>query len=431
MLSTQVSYGVGQIAGQVFRDIPSFLLLFFLTNVVGIEPAIAGIAIFAPKLIMGVGCDMMVGILSDKWRRRFAWHNWLLAGAIIAPIAMIMLFRVPAGSQSLQIAYIVIVFSFYMAAFAIFSVPYLAIASTLTADPHQRTVLMGWRLAFTAIGVLIASGLAPAYTARMGGDQSAYQSMAILLAVICSISLITAYLGSRRAATPSASISDTEVALSFSMKQLWSVLSLPRFALLLAVNILQLAGSGMAYAAMLYFLIYNMARADAFELIGLLVLLTAAGIILAQPVWVALSKRFGKKRIYVVSTLLYAMALLGYGASPELNIYFVYLFAFLLGVGNSGWAMLGFSIVADIAAEGNGGLYSAVWVAADKVGFALGGTLLVGIVLSTFGFSAANAVAGVPQSASAITGILFAFAVIPAIMNIVAACLFGRWGQVA
>jgi len=44
-IGTQVSYGTGQIADQIFRDIPSLLLLFFMTNVLGISPAIAGTAI--------------------------------------------------------------------------------------------------------------------------------------------------------------------------------------------------------------------------------------------------------------------------------------------------------------------------------------------------------------------------------------------------
>ena len=37
-LGGQVGYGFGQIAGQVFRDVPSLLLLFFMTTVLGISP---------------------------------------------------------------------------------------------------------------------------------------------------------------------------------------------------------------------------------------------------------------------------------------------------------------------------------------------------------------------------------------------------------
>lgn len=43
-LPTQIAYGAGQVAGQVFRDVPSLLLLFFMTSVLGVSPALAGSA---------------------------------------------------------------------------------------------------------------------------------------------------------------------------------------------------------------------------------------------------------------------------------------------------------------------------------------------------------------------------------------------------
>lgn len=59
-LPTQIAYGVGQIAGQVFRDVPSLLLLFFMTSVLGVSPALAGSAIFLPKLIGGA---LIIGLI--------------------------------------------------------------------------------------------------------------------------------------------------------------------------------------------------------------------------------------------------------------------------------------------------------------------------------------------------------------------------------
>lgn len=38
------------VASQLFRDAPSLLLLFYPTNVMGIAPAIAGMAIFVPEV---------------------------------------------------------------------------------------------------------------------------------------------------------------------------------------------------------------------------------------------------------------------------------------------------------------------------------------------------------------------------------------------
>ena len=294
-LGGQIGYGTGQIAGQIFRDVPSLLLLFFMTTVLGIAPAIAGAAIFIPKLIWGVGCDLAVGVLSDRWQHRIARRWWLLAGAIGAPLAIIALFHVPEAATGIRVAYVAAMFSLYMAVFACFSVPYLAIAGELTASAGQRNVLMAWRLVFTSAGVVIAGALAPAIIQTHGGGQAGFEAMALVLAAICPVALLVAFVsigpGTRsEQQTPRARISVREAA---------AILARPRFSVLLGANLLQLAGSGMGYAAMLYFLKYNMARGDAFELIGGLVLTMCAGIILAQPGWIWLASRIGKKNAYL------------------------------------------------------------------------------------------------------------------------------------
>lgn len=426
-LGTQIGYGIGQIAGQVFRDVPSLLLMFYMTTVLGIAPAAAGSAIFLPKLVFGVGCDMAVGVLSDRWQRRIARRWWLLVGALGAPLAMILLFHVPNGSATLKVGYVAAMFSLYMAVFASFSVPYLAISGELTADARGRTVLMAWRLVFTSVGVLISAALAPALVQANGGGQAGYEAMARVLAVICPVALLIAFLTiSRRPLVPAPA-----ARARLSPGQAVAILLRPRFAVLCGVNILQLAGSGMGYAALLYFLAYNMGRGDALQVIGGIVLAACIGIVAAQPMWVAVAGRIGKRRGYIAASLLFALSYVVWGLSARWGVTASFVISFVSAIGNSGWAMLGFSMVSDIAGddEAHGGLYSAAWIASDKIGFALGGTLLVGLILSGFGFDAQRAVQGLPQSDTALLGVVFAFGLVPAAFNFIGAVVLARWGR--
>lgn len=426
-LGTQLCYGVGQIAGQVFRDVPSLLLLFFLTTVLGVAPAVAGAAIFVPKLVFGVGCDMAVGVLSDRWQRRIARRWWLLAGAVGAPLAMVLLFHVPDGSTTLRVAYVAMAFSFYMAVYASFSVPYLAISGELTSSPQARTVLMAWRLVFTAVGVLVASAVAPAIVQARGGGQPGYEAMAVVLAVICPTAiLVTFFTISRRPLAP-----PPEGQLRLSFRQAVAALRKPRVAVLCGVNIMQLMGSGMGCASLLYFLAYNMGRGDALKVIGGIVLAACAGIVVAQPMWVAIAARFGKRRGYILGSFVHSLSCIVWVLSAGADVKTIYLLSFVAAIGNSGWAMLGFSMISDIAGgdEAHGSPYSAAWVASDKIGFALGGTLLVGVILSGFGFDSARAVQGLPQSELALIGVMFAFGFVPAALNLSGAAILARWGQ--
>ncbi len=427
-----VGYGVGQVAGQVFRDVPSLLLLFFLSTVVGIDVGLAGAAIFFPKFVFGIGSDMLVGILSDRWKQRIARRWWLLAGALLAPLAMIMLFHVPEGSDTLRISYVVVAFSLYMAVFASFSVPYLAMAGELAGTSSDRTLLMAWRLVFTAIGVLVAGALAPMLVERFGGGQAGYERMALVLAAICPISLLIAFFASAR---PQGEASDPESLNArisrMSPAEVIAILWRPRFRTLFAANLLQLIGSGMGYAALLYFLSYNMGRTDALSVVGLIVLAACVGIIVAQPMWVWVAGRFGKVQGYVAGSLIYSLSYLIWMFSAQAGVAFAVFLSFTAAIGNSGWAMTSFSMLADISGEdeANAGLYSAAWVAADKIAFALGGTLLVGLILSVFGFDTQAAMTGAPQSDAALLGVAIAFGLVPPLLNMGGAVLLGLWSR--
>jgi glycoside/pentoside/hexuronide:cation symporter, GPH family len=427
-LTAQIGYGAGQVAGQIFRDVPSLLLLFFMTSVLGISPALAGSAIFLPKLIGGVVFDVSAGLLSDRWRAKFNRRHWLIVGALAAPVAMIALFHVPEGDAGSRAAYVATAFALYMAAFASFSVPYLAIAGDLKLTPERRNVLMAWRLAFTAIGVLVAGAIAPAYAAQAGGGQPGYEAMAMMLAALCSVSLLIGWWGASRAEREIGT--NDAVQEQVTLASAMSALADRRFSVLAIVNLMQLAGAGMAYAGLMYFITYNLGITDALNRVGPVVLLSCVGIIVAQPVWVKVAASIGKKRAYVAAACIHALAHLGWAASSWGGLPVLYGFALLLGIGNSGWAMLGFSMVADIGGEGKSGLYSSVFIALDKIAFALGGALIIGLILSAFGFDAAAAASGGPQPASALTGILIAFALAPAACNILAAAIFAKWGRV-
>jgi GPH family glycoside/pentoside/hexuronide:cation symporter len=408
-LGAQLGYGVGQ---------------------VGIAPAIAGTAIFLPKLFWGVASDMLVGILSDRWQRRIQRRYWLLAGALGAPVAMLLLFHIPNGSTTLRVAYVGCAFSLYMIVFASFSVPYLAIAGELTSDSRQRNVVMAWRLVFTAVGVLTSGMLAPMVIQSYGGGQAAYEAMALMLAIICPVALLLAFFGSGHAARQRRYSFSDQVRVRLSPREAAGVLLAPRFSVLLAANLLQLMGGGMGYASMLYFLTYNMGRADAFQLIGGLVLVASVGIVVSQPMWISVAERAGKRQGYLMATALFAATYFVWAFAAHWGTVAAYVLSFIAAVGNAGWAMLGFSMVSDIASEDDqhAGLYSAAWIATDKIAFALGGTLLVGLILSAFGFDSGRAVAGLPQSSGALVGVMCAFGFGPATLNAIGGLILARWG---
>jgi GPH family glycoside/pentoside/hexuronide:cation symporter len=413
------AWGVGQIAVQIFRDLPNLLLLFYMTQALAIPPAMAGAAIFLPKLVWGVACDLGVGVISDRLKARVSRRLFLLLGAALAPIALILLFSAPAaGAPEARALSVAVALTFYMAVFAVFSVPHLAIGAELTRDPKQTSVVMAWRIAFSAVGLLIASSLGPVLVQQAGGGAEGYRFMAIVLAAVASASLVLAFLGSPRQSPQPENATRAGFRAAFANR---------RFLVLYGAFMLQLIGAGLAYATWLYLLQFNLKFENVFAVVGVLGLVIAACAFGAQPFWVMLSNRIGKRRVFVIGAIGYAASLAAFALAPEQNLAAAIACAILMGLTNSGCYQAAFAMLADTIEDdrrrnggSNGGLYAALWVVNDKIAFALGGTLLAGLILSGFGFQAGAAAA---QSASALSGIAVAFALAPGLLNAAAIAL--------
>ena len=426
--AVKAGYGAGQIAGQLFRDAPSLLLLFYLTSIVGMPPAIAGAAIFIPKVFFGAVSDLGIGILSDRLVDRVPRRRWLLIGAVMAPFAMVATFAVPDAALWIQVAYVALAFSVYMIAFSTFSVPYLAQFAEMTDDPGERTVLMAWKHGMTGVGVLLGAALTPVLIHLLGGGRAAYLIAATVLGLLCAVTLLLAWAAAGRIrVVPS-------VRRVLTVRALLGVLTYRPFVVLCASAVAMTVAAGMSYASFAFFVTYNMARTDAFVQIGIISTIMAVVVMTGSPLWVYVARRIGKKNAYVAAAVGHALTMLLWSLSADAPIGLVYVFGAGVGFFNTGWGLVVLSLLADTIArsraergDDRAGSFSAVWTIIEKSGIALGGTLIAGFVLSAMGFSAAVARQGGVQPASALAGIAFAYGVLPGILKLIAAMIVWRF----
>lgn len=426
--STKAGFAVGQIAGQLFRDVPSLLLLFYLTTVMGIAPAIAGAAIFVPKVVFGALFDLAVGMGSDRMAARFPRRRWLLLGGLLAPVAMVLVFAVPHGSQELQVGWVFLTFSLYMATFSMFSVPYLAQFTEMSSDPSERTELMAWKHGFTGAGVLLSSAAAPAFVGYLGGDRAAYLSTAALVGMTCLASLIAAWRFAGR--IPDAVSTGKPLAL----KDLPKAFTDRSFVILCLSAVIMTVAAGISYASFAFFVKYAMNRADSFTQMGIMSTVMAVAVMAGSPIWVGVAARIGKKNTYVLAACGHGLATLAWTPIASLPIWTAYVLAAIMAMCNAGWGLIVLSLLADAISdarerwgENRAGVYSAIWSIIEKAGIALGGTLIVGALLSAGGFDAAAAKQGVAQSARAISGIYMSYSYLPGVAKLFAAFLIWRF----
>lgn len=425
-LGKKAAFTGGHVAGQIFRDVPSILLLFYLTQVGGLNPALAGLAVFIPKAILGSISDLSIGIVSDRISSHFPRRNWLLIGAVFAPIVFVGIFAMPGGAQWLRMAYVVGAMTLYMIVFSSISVPYLAQYAEVSETPNERSDLMAWRHGYIGIGLLIGSSLAPAMINALGSDRRAYLLTAAMLGTLCTIALLIAYGASRRIAIKPVAV---RAAQALSLRSISDCFSNVAFRRLVLVFISHQVAAGMSGASLAFFLTYNMQMSDAIGQLGILVMLAGIAVVAASPMWVYLSRRFGNRRCYQAAIVAHAV-LLACWAACDAQTPLAYLYAISVGIGlaNAGWGIMLLAFFSDVVSARKqdgpelGGTMAAIWTLGEKFGLAFGGALLAGSLLSLFGFVAHH---GVDDHAR--RGIALSFGFLPAVIHLLTSVAFWRW----
>lgn len=404
-------FGIGSFGTGVYLTVPSVLLLFFMTDVLGMQPALAGIAVFVPR-VYDVILDPIMGRISDRTRSRLGRRRpWLLGGAIASGALVIVLFSPPMiEDQQVLFWYVMIAYALSATSYTVFAVPYLAMPAEMTRDPETRTTLMAYRMGFAMAGIMAGSALTPWLVDVFGGGRIGFERMSWCIAAISSAAMLTAFFGTRGAADDH----DPNALHAGIFDSLRTVASNRRFRSLGLVYFIQLTGLGCFNAAVAYFVIHALGRGE--SAIAVLFACVLCGSMVSMPLWIIAGRRLGKQGAYVAAAATIVIATSGFWlTSSDPPWTQILVLGALLGIGFGGAQMLPFSIVGDIiqqTAAGSAGTYTGVWTAIEKAGLAAG-PLIVGLLLQISGFRE-GAAAG-SQSAGAIEGVRAAISLFPAI----------------
>src|SRR5690606_27166272 len=127
----------------------------YMTTVLGMEPALAGLSIMIAKFWV-VAADPLSGILSDRTQTRWGRRRpFILAGGLVAALSFILMFLAPVFERQLALfTYMTVIYLVLNTGYSMFSVPYLTMASEMSDDPQERTKLLSFRSACLAIGLI-------------------------------------------------------------------------------------------------------------------------------------------------------------------------------------------------------------------------------------------------------------------------------------
>ncbi len=137
---TKLIYGFGDTGFSLTTTIIAAYFAIFLTDVVGISPGVAAIAIFVGRSWDYIN-DPLIGHISDRTRSRWGRRRpFLLFGALPFALAFLLLWlRPPFESQTLLAVYYAIAYVLFDSAATFVYMPYYALTPELTSNYDERT----------------------------------------------------------------------------------------------------------------------------------------------------------------------------------------------------------------------------------------------------------------------------------------------------
>lgn len=412
-LKTQLGWSIGTLGLTTFM-VGSYLLLRFMTDYMAVPPAVAGVIFGLAKIYDGIA-DPIFGGLSDrtrsKWGRR---RPYLFAGAFACGLTFMLAFNAPiAETRTGAIAMLVALLLMHATSYAIFAVPYMAMPAEMTNTPHERSKMMSFRVINGSLGNMAGGSATTFLIAYFGGGLAGHRAMGIIMGLAIFAVLMGCFWFTRDARLREAEAGAKHLSYKEQMKL---AASNKPFLTLQAAKLMLLSAAGLHTASAAFFVQRRLEMSDAW--LGVIYMTLTIGTVCAQPFWLWMARRYGKRITYLVAGVFTALTWvlwLPFGAGTAEWI--VTAIGLLAGLGNGGIVMISQSMLPDTIEYGYrttgqhiGGSLAGLYIMVEKLGQAIGASA-TGIILGLFGYVEAKAGQAVTQPESAVFGITLCYCV--------------------
>jgi GPH family glycoside/pentoside/hexuronide:cation symporter len=297
---TKIIYGFGDIGFSMTSTIIAAYFPIFLTDVIGIAPAIAAMALFIGKSWDYIN-DPLIGHLSDRTRSRWGRRRpFLLFGALPYGLTFAFLWwKPPLETQTALLVYYTFMFVLYDAAGTFVGMPYFALTPELTEDYDERTDLTSYRMFFSILGGLISFVVPMMIINQMAPENAANVfRMGLIFGTAAALPLFLVFFGTRE--KPYFKTLERP-GLIPSLK---AALKNRPFVFSAVIYLFTWTSMHIIEANLLYYIKYVVKRENMSEVIMATIFVTA---IFSLPLWDWISKKFNKRMAYIYGIAFWAI----------------------------------------------------------------------------------------------------------------------------
>lgn len=427
-----IGFGSGDLAQNLIYQTISMYLLFFYTNVYGLDPAVAAVMFLIVRII-DVIWDPLVGTFVDKHDPKLGkYRAYLILGGIpLTGFAILCFWNGFSGS----LLYAYITYVGLSMCYTLVNVPYGALNASLTRDTAEITKLTSVRMFMANIGGLaVGMGIPiilklfdPTETEDMSTNDSAWLLTMTIYGLIGLALLFFCFFQCKERV-----VMDKTETENVKVSDLWMEFVHNRPLRVLAFFfITAFAMMAIGNAAGAYYINYNM-HGNASEL-SVFMGLGSIPAFIFMPMIPAIKKVVGKRgmfNIFLITAIVGMGMLYAVSVIPFLQrMWLVYIAQFVKSTGVIVATGYMWALVPEVISFGEythgrriSGIVNALTGIFYKAGMALGG-VVPGLVLAYVGFNSELP----DQTLLAQQGILWLVAVIPAVLLLLAMFIISKY----
>ncbi len=292
----KVSYTLGLVGQNMVYNFVAMYIMFFFTDLVGMEPHVATVLVVVASLWDAVN-DTIMGLIVDKTRTRWGkFRPYLVAGPPLIGAATVLCFTDFGLEGAAATAAAIACYVLWDMCYTVSDVPIWAISSVASTVPAEKDRLVTLGKIGGTVGTAIVTVASIMVINAFGGERtaSAYTLAALVFVVLGCIPMLVCGLTmkERIVATGKAEPVAHDVQTITKNRPLMLL-----FASLLLVNMV----NNLRQAGQMYFAVYVWGDSGQLTNIGISLIL---GMCVGMAVTPRLLERFEKQRVYIAACAL-------------------------------------------------------------------------------------------------------------------------------
>lgn len=291
----KIAYTSGLLGQNMLYNFMAMYIMFFFTDLLGIQPAVATIIIVVASLWDAIN-DPVMGMIADKTRTKWGkFRPYLIFGPIPLALTTILCYSKFNLSGTAIFIYAGICYILWGMAYTVIDIPIWAISSVVSKDPLEKNKMVTLGKIGGTIGAAIVTVGSIIIINAFGGERmaSAYTKTAVIIVLLSVSMIMLTGLTLKERIFPDKEVIPMRKNLATITK------NKPLMMLMLSLLIVNLI-NGIRQSAQMYFVVYVWGDSSQLTNVGISLIL---GMVLGMAISPKIIEKIEKKTVFIAACI--------------------------------------------------------------------------------------------------------------------------------